>query len=86
MEKTIQQMSDQEIVALMRGKSLINEVRKEFYSGVAELEQAGEQRRRPSVIEQRKREFLIAQRLIKIVRDHDAADEKYGRAFAPIED
>lgn len=67
--KTIQQMSDQEIVSLMRGRSLLNDVRQAFYHGMAEMEQAEAQRRKPSIIEQRKREFLIAQRIIKIVRE-----------------
>lgn len=69
LEKTIQQMTVQEIVALMRGDSLLNRVRQTFYSGCAEMEQANEQRQRPSIIEVRKREFLIAQRLIKDVLD-----------------
>lgn len=68
-EKTIQQMSDAEIVGLMRGESLLNRVRKIFYSGMAEIEQADQQRNRPAMIDVRKMEFLIAQRVIKEVQD-----------------
>lgn len=72
-QKPIQQMSDQEIVSLIRGKSLLNDVRQAFYHGMSQMEQAEAQRQKPSIIEQRKQEFLIAQRIIKIVED-DAAD------------
>lgn len=65
--KSIQQLDDSEIVSLMRGPSLIASVRSAFYSGCAEMEQGEQQRQRPSVIENRRREFLIAQRIIDIV-------------------
>lgn len=69
MRNTIQQMSDQEILTLMRDKSLLNSVRQAFCCGMAEMQQAEAQRKKPSIFDQRKREFLIAQKIIKTVLD-----------------
>lgn len=68
-DKPIQQMTDNEIVSLMRGSSLLAEVRRLFYHGMAEMEQEQMQRTKPTIIEMRKREFIIAQRIIKAVRE-----------------
>lgn len=70
---TIQKMSDAEIVWLMRQDSLLNRVRQIFSSEYAEIEQVGMQRKRPTIIEIRKMEFLAAQRFIKEVQDDAAA-------------
>ena len=61
-------MTDQEVIAALRGESLLNRVRREMVSAWGRIEQELAQSRLVAV-DMRRYEFRAAQRLIEIVRE-----------------
>lgn len=57
-------LTDEEVMELLKGDSLLNRARREFSSGSARIEQAGQQRTPLGPVEMRRMEFEVTQRII----------------------
>lgn len=57
-------LTDQEVVDLLKGDTPINRARREFSSGAARIEQAGQQRKPLNPVEMRRMEFEATQKIV----------------------
>lgn len=58
--------TDQEVIDILKGDSLLNHVRREVVACAGRLEQMGQQRQIPSIFDQRRVELEYADRIIKL--------------------
>jgi hypothetical protein len=65
--KTLLGLPADRVVALMGSENAIGKVRRIFYHGAANLEQADAQRKPPGPVERRRMEFETAQKIIEAV-------------------
>jgi hypothetical protein len=61
-------MTNEQLIAEMQSDSLLNQIRKEFSFGYANIEQACAQRQKPGIIEIRQMEFDVAQKILDMVQ------------------
>jgi hypothetical protein len=70
MTRNIKTLTDSEVVAELQSESVLNKIRQEFSFGYARIEQAYMQRTKPGIIEARRMELEIAQKILDICVAH----------------